>query len=42
MADFPNDGYKTMVCVETANALADARVIRPGETHTLQAHYSFN
>ena len=38
-ADFPPEGYKTMVCVETANALADARTILPGKSHTLRAEY---
>ena len=40
-ADFPPEGYKEMVCVETANALSDARIVRPGEAHTLKAHYTF-
>ena len=32
MADFPNDGYKTMICVETAHANEDARTVAPGES----------
>ncbi|MBQ7652417.1 MAG: hypothetical protein IJS15_15775, partial [Victivallales bacterium] len=32
MADFPNDGYKTMLCVETAHANEDARTVSPGES----------
>ena len=32
MADFPNDGYKTMLCVETAHANEDARTVAPGES----------
>ncbi len=35
MSDFPNDGYKTMVCVETANAMDNAFELAPGETATL-------
>ena len=37
MADMPDDGWKTMLCIEAANALEDARVIGPGEEHTLTA-----
>lgn len=36
MADMDNDGYQTMLCIETANALQDARTIEPGEEHRLQ------
>ena len=36
MSDMTSDGYKTMCCVETANARQDARVIAPGETHILK------
>lgn len=35
MSDFPDDGYLTMVCVETANAADDSRMIEPGKTHTM-------
>lgn len=35
MSDFPNDGYKTMVCVETTNAASDARRIPPRDDHVL-------
>jgi len=35
MADFPDDGYQQMVCIETANAVDDVRRLAPGETHTL-------
>lgn len=35
MADFPDDGYKTMVCVETANAFSDVREIAPGDNHLI-------
>lgn len=35
MNDMQEDGYKTMLCVETANAMDDERTIPPGEKHTL-------
>ena len=35
MADFPDEGYRQMVCIETANAVDDVRHLAPGETHTL-------
>ncbi len=35
MTDFPDDGYRTMVCVETTNAANDQRTVKPGESHTL-------
>lgn len=35
MADFPDDGYQTMLCVETTNAADDVRRVMPGETHVL-------
>ena len=37
MADMNDDSYRTMLCVETTNALADGRRIGPGEEHTLGA-----
>jgi D-hexose-6-phosphate mutarotase len=37
MADFPDNGYLGMVCVETANAEEDALTLQPGEAHTLLA-----
>jgi D-hexose-6-phosphate mutarotase len=40
MSDFPADGYLTMVCVETCNAMEDTRVIAPGASHALKAAYS--
>ena len=33
--NFPADGYRTMLCIEAANAAADARTLQPGEEHTL-------
>ena len=35
MSDFPDDGFQTMVCVETANAADDKRTVAPGEKHSL-------
>ncbi len=35
MIDMPDNGYETMLCIETANALEDAREIGPGEEHAL-------
>ncbi len=35
MADFGDDEYLEMVCVETCNAADDARTLQPGESHTL-------
>jgi D-hexose-6-phosphate mutarotase len=35
MADFSNDGYINMVCIEAANAADDVVHLAPGEAHTL-------
>ena len=35
MADFPDDGYRSMVCIEAANAAGDTTRIPPGGEHTL-------
>ncbi|HER20221.1 MAG TPA: D-hexose-6-phosphate mutarotase [Chromatiales bacterium] len=35
MDDVPDDGYRSMVCVEAANAGGDERRVEPGDTHTL-------
>jgi glucose-6-phosphate 1-epimerase len=35
MADFSDEGYQRMLCIETANAADDVRQLAPGETHTL-------
>ena len=37
MADMPDDGWKTMLCIEAANALEDIRTVGPGEEHRLTA-----
>jgi len=34
-----NDGWKQMVCVETANALENCKKVSPGSKHTLTAIY---
>ena len=40
MTDMPDDGWKTMLCIEAANVMDDARVIEPGGEHTLTAAIS--
>lgn len=40
MPDFGDDEYVGMLCVETANAMADAVTLAPGETHHLRATIS--
>lgn len=35
MADFANDGYQTMICVESANALDNKVNVQPNESHQL-------
>lgn len=41
MGDFPDDGYKTMVCVETTNATAqDTVTLTPQATHQLTTKIS--
>jgi glucose-6-phosphate 1-epimerase len=37
IADLPDDAWDHFVCIETANALDDARTLRPGESHTLRS-----
>ncbi|MCF6310659.1 MAG: D-hexose-6-phosphate mutarotase [Sulfurimonas sp.] len=36
MSAMKDDAYKGMVCIESANAFSDARVIKPNESHTLK------
>jgi len=38
MGDMTNNAYKTMVCIETANALTDERNLGPHDEHTLQVN----
>ena len=40
MDDLGPEGWRSMVCVESANALADAVTVAPGEQHTLSVTYS--
>ena len=37
MADMTENGYRTMMCLETSNAREDARVLKPNESHVLRA-----
>ena len=37
MADMSAEGYRSMICMETANAREDAIVLRANETHVLKA-----
>ncbi len=41
-ADFDDDGYKRMFCVETCNVAEDAREIAPGAEHRLSAIISLS
>lgn len=40
MVDMEDDGYKTMLCIETANAGRDSRLLAPGDEHTLRTDIS--
>ena len=35
LSDFPDTGWQHMLCVETANALSDYRVLNGGQNHTI-------
>lgn len=35
LSDFPAKAWQTMLCVETANAVSDYRVLNEGQSHTL-------
>lgn len=39
MGDLGRDGYRNMVCVETANAAEDIVILNPGAVHHLSASY---
>ncbi len=39
MSDMHDDAYRTMLCVETANAASDGRLLQPGEETCLRALY---
>ena len=36
MSDMSEDGYRTMVCLETSNAREDSRVLKANESHVLR------
>lgn len=40
MGDFGTDGWRRMVCIETANALENCVTLEPGATHRMTAEYS--
>jgi D-hexose-6-phosphate mutarotase len=40
MGDMGDDGYKHMICVESANSAENVVTVNPGETHTLKVVYS--
>lgn len=40
MGDFGENGYRGMVCVESANAFDNLVTVKPGETHRLAVEYS--
>lgn len=42
MSDFGDDEYKTMLCVETTNALTDTIEVKPDKVHTLSATISLD
>jgi len=42
MADFGNDEYRSMICVETTNTHSDFREIMPGDDHTLSTVISLD
>lgn len=35
LADLPDEGFRDFLCIEACNARQDARIIAPGESHTL-------
>ncbi len=39
MGDLGDEGYRTMLCVESANAADNILQLAPGETHTLKVNY---
>jgi len=40
MPDFADDEYHSMICIETANAASDARLLAPGAAHELSVTYA--
>ncbi len=39
MGDLGEDGWRRMLCVETANALDNRLILEPGQTHTVSVEY---
>jgi len=37
MNDMTEDGYRSMICLETSNAREDSKVLKPNESHVLKA-----
>ena len=37
MADLPDNGYQTFVCIEAANTYDDSIMLHPGEGHSITA-----
>lgn len=42
MGDLGKEGYRYMLCVESANAAEDIITIAPGKSHTLRINYTIN
>ena len=42
MGDFGENGFRGMVCVESANAFENLVTVKPGETHRMVVEYSVN
>jgi glucose-6-phosphate 1-epimerase len=42
LADMPDEGYKTMLCLETGNVRKDERTLQPNEVHVLALTISSN
>ncbi|MBQ9788903.1 MAG: D-hexose-6-phosphate mutarotase [Lentisphaeria bacterium] len=40
MADFGDEEYWNMICIETTNAKSDSRILKSGETHTMSLEIS--
>ncbi len=40
MGDFGENGFRGMVCIESANAFDNVVTVKPGETHRLEVEYS--
>ena len=40
LADMPNEGYQTIICLETGNVRKDERTLQPNEVHILEVAIS--